>query len=55
MLKRAAKIAKWARSESRFQEFQQGDPIRRNEGTVEWRNILKPGMMEFPKTRNASL
>ena len=36
-----------------------GDPIRRNGGMTErhggmaeWRNILKHGMTEYPKTRN---
>ena len=55
-----AKFAKQARSEIPYLEFNTGDPIQRNDRTVDWQNgeleeWPNGRMAEYPLTQNALL
>ena len=55
MPKRAAKFAKRASCEIRYLELYNRIMEPKNGGSVEWRNVLRRGMTEYRKSRNAVL
>ena len=55
MPKRAAKFAKRASCEIRYLELYNRIMEPKNGGSVEWRNVLRRGMTEYHKSRNAVL
>ena len=55
MPKRAAKFAKRASCEIRYLELYNRITEPKNGGSVEWRNVLRRGMTEYRKSRNAVL
>ena len=55
MPKRAAKFAKRASCEIRYLELYNRITEPKNGGSLEWRNVLRRGMTEYRKSRNAVL
>ena len=55
MPKRAAKFAKRATCEIRYLELYNRIMEQKNGGSVEWRKVLRRGMTEYRKSRNAVL